>query len=231
LSTLTAGSHAITAAYGGAVNYSTSTSPTLTQVVTAAPPADTTTTASSSVHPSVYGQPVTFLASVSTSGSGTPGGTVTFYDGATALGSANLSGGNATLTTSTLAAGSHAIVAVYAGTASFTGSSSAPLGQSVASASTATSLDATPKSARAGQSVTLKAAVTVAPPGGGAPAGTVNFFDGATKLNPSPIAVSSGKASFSTSFASAGTHNITAVYIAGPNFTSSTSPILGFQVK
>ena len=55
--------------------------------------------------------------------SGTPTGTVTFYDGATALKTAALSGGIAKLTTKTLPSGSHSITATYNGNAVFSGSS------------------------------------------------------------------------------------------------------------
>ena len=53
-------------------------------------PAATTTALTSSANPSVFGQSVTFTATVSVPGpgAGTPTGTVTFMDGATALGTA-----------------------------------------------------------------------------------------------------------------------------------------------
>jgi hypothetical protein len=127
-SALTAGSHGITAVYGGDANNTTSTSPSLTQTVNQAA---TTTTLSSSVNPSHVGQAVTFTATV-TGGGGTPGGTVTFKDGAVAIGSATLAGGGvAALTISSLTLGSHSITAVYGGSASFATSTSAALIQAV----------------------------------------------------------------------------------------------------
>jgi len=66
---------------------------------------------------------VTFTASVTPQFSGKVTGTVTFYDGTTALKSASLSGGAAKFTTSTLASGTHSITATYNGNASFIGSS------------------------------------------------------------------------------------------------------------
>ena len=85
----------------------------------------TTTALSSSAHPSVYGQPVTYTATVSpTSGSGTPTGTVAFVADGTQIGTASLDrSGTATVTTSALAAGSHTITATYVASDSFTGSS------------------------------------------------------------------------------------------------------------
>lgn len=80
----------------------------------------TTSVVSADVNPSVYGQPVTFSATVTvTAGSaGTPTGTVQFYDGFTYLGTGTLnSAGIATFTTPALAAGTHSITAAYDGVA------------------------------------------------------------------------------------------------------------------
>jgi hypothetical protein len=62
-----------------------------------------------------YGQSITFTATVAPSGgSGTPTGTVQFQiDGANAGSPVTLSGGKATLTTTTLAVGQHTIAALY----------------------------------------------------------------------------------------------------------------------
>jgi hypothetical protein len=85
----------------------------------------TTTTLSSSLNPSTYGQSVTVTATVSPVPSG---GTVQFYDNGTALGGAvavNVGNGQASLTTNKLAAGSHPITAVYSGVAGYFGGSTA----------------------------------------------------------------------------------------------------------
>jgi len=95
--------------------------------------AATTTTVATSVN-SVYGDPLTFTATVAVvaPGVGTPSGTVTFIDGAATLGTGSLDAtGKATFTTAALSAGSHSIVAVYGGAALFTGSTSAALSQTV----------------------------------------------------------------------------------------------------
>ncbi|MBM4463415.1 MAG: hypothetical protein FJ012_08780 [Chloroflexi bacterium] len=88
---------------------------------------DTVTALNSSANPSLYGQSVTFTATVSpvTPGAGTPTGNVTFENEGTVLGNVTLnSAGQATYTVSTLSAGSHTITAVYSGDADFAGSSS-----------------------------------------------------------------------------------------------------------
>ena len=102
-------------------------------LIAPAPPVATptfTTVAASTNNP-VAGQGITFTATVSAAaGTAVPnGGTVTFFDGTTSLGTAMLSAaGTATLTTSTLLAGSHSITAVYGGNGTlFSGSASGVL--------------------------------------------------------------------------------------------------------
>jgi hypothetical protein len=73
---------------------------------------------------------VTLTATVS-SPAGVPAGTVSFLDGTTPLGPGTLSGGVATLTTSSLAVGTHSIIAVYSGGTNFAAASSAALTQCV----------------------------------------------------------------------------------------------------
>ncbi|MBD0369797.1 MAG: PQQ-dependent sugar dehydrogenase [Pyrinomonadaceae bacterium] len=85
--------------------------------------ANTTTTVASSSNPSVFGQSVTFTATV-TSASGTPTGAVQFKDGANNLGSpvALNASGVATFTTSSLTVGTHTITAEYGGDSNFNAS-------------------------------------------------------------------------------------------------------------
>lgn len=73
---------------------------------------------------------VTFTATVGAP-AGTPTGTVVFLDGITPLGSGTLSAGMAIFTTSSLAAGSHTVMAVYSGDTNDGGSTSAALTQLV----------------------------------------------------------------------------------------------------
>lgn len=80
-------------------------------------PAATSTSVASSVNPSIFGQPVTFTATVSTAGLGTPSGNVQFFDGASPIGGpvALNASGQAQVVTSTLSVGNHTITAQYAG--------------------------------------------------------------------------------------------------------------------
>ena len=66
---------------------------------------------------------MTLTAQVASATTGTPTGTVQFFDGTTLLNTATLSSGTATYATSTLSPGTtHAITAVYSGDTNFTGS-------------------------------------------------------------------------------------------------------------
>ena len=129
------GSHDITAVYVGDTDYSVSTSAVSTLVVSKATP---TFIVSSSTSPSAYGDAVTFTASPAAvviqdfSAPAQPSGAVSFYDGATLLGSGTLDGsGAATLSTSSLTVGSHSVTASYAGDANYDGAISGPLTQQV----------------------------------------------------------------------------------------------------
>ncbi len=123
---LTAGVHSITAVYGGDGSYQGSTSSVYTQTINKA---NSSITLVSGLNPSNSGQSVTFTATVSPAG--ITGGTVTFYDGTTALGVGALVSGTASYSISSLSGGSHGITAVYSGNSSYNGSTSAALTQTV----------------------------------------------------------------------------------------------------
>jgi hypothetical protein len=74
----------------------------------------------SSLNPALTQNSVTLTASVS-SPAGTPSGSVTFYNGTTALGTATLKSGTATLTTASLSVGTDSLSAAYSGDSNFAG--------------------------------------------------------------------------------------------------------------
>ena len=88
----------------------------------------TTTTLATSGSPSVYGDEVTFTATVSPSAAT---GTVIFYDGATVLDSVSLAGGTAALPWTLDWARDHTLTAEYLGDANYAASTSDPLVQVV----------------------------------------------------------------------------------------------------
>ena len=184
----------------------------------------TTTTVTSAPNPSFFGQFVTFSAAV-TSKSGTPTGAVTFFENSTELGSANLVDGKASISISTLAAGSYPITAVYQGSLTFNSSESAPLTQTVKSAraATSTALASTPNPSTYGQAITFTATVTSS---GGTPPNfeSVIFYNGPNVLGTSYL--TGGIASLTKSSLGSGIHTISAAYGGDANFSASISPVL-----
>ena len=117
---LSVGSNVIQAIYSGDSNYD-SQATSLTEVVASAP---TLTTLSVSPNPAYAGQAVTLKALVA--GVGAPTGNISFFDGATSIGSGSLDGtGTAVLTTTNLQLGSHPLMATFAATSNWGASSSA----------------------------------------------------------------------------------------------------------
>jgi predicted secreted protein len=221
--TLAVGSHSITAVYNGATYFTTSTSSAVTQVVENA----TTTTLVSSLNPAEFGQYVKFTATVTSTSSGTPTGTVTFKNGTTVLGTSNMSGGAASLFINTLAVNTHPITAVYSGNATFSTSTSAVLSQVINKAGSTTKVVSSANPSTVGETVTFTA--TVKSTTTGTPAGSVTFKDGTTTLG--TRALSGGVATLAIKTLAAGTHSITAVYVGNFDYTTSTSAVLSQKVN
>jgi Concanavalin A-like lectin/glucanases superfamily/Bacterial Ig-like domain (group 3) len=225
--TLGQGSHAITAVYSGDANYTGSTSPVVTQNVRK----NTTTVVTSSGSPSVFGQNVTFTATISPSVGLAPSGTVTFKDGAAILGTGAVNGsGAATLSTSSLSGANHTISAVYGGDANFNGSTSPGIFQTINKAATSASLTSSANPSVFGQNVTFTATESASAPGAGAPTGTVLFRDGMTTIGSGTLNAG-GVATFSSTSLALGSHSITAYYGGDANFTANTSTALSQVVN
>jgi hypothetical protein len=218
---LSGGAHAISASYGGDASDVGSTSPAVTQTVQ---PLATATTIAASANPAVAGAMLQLTATVAQSGSigngGAFSGTVTFLDGGTAIGTANVSSaGVATLNVVTLGVGLHAITASFGGSANYVSSSSAPLAETIAMANTATTLISSGSPSIAGTNVTLTAAVSG---DGGVATGTVKFMDGGSVI--ATVALNtSGVATLATSALAVGAHGLTAAYTGDTKDNGSTS--------
>jgi uncharacterized repeat protein (TIGR01451 family)/MYXO-CTERM domain-containing protein len=213
LSDLSVDVHTMTAHYVGSIVHAGSTSSPIDQVVNKAP---TTTTLASSANPSTAGAAITLTVTTTPISSGD---LVTFFDGATVLGTATLLGGVATLTVPGLAAGTHSLTAHTAFVTRYLPSTSAPLAQVVnpsALTATATSLVSSQTPTIFGASLTLTATVT---PGGAT--GTVVFLDGSDALGSSTV--TGGAASFTTADLPGGTHSLTAAYGGDTTFAASAS--------
>ena len=227
-SALAVGGHAITASYGGDQNFTASTG-SLTQTVNQTATTTTTTALASSANRSTVGQAVTFTATVSANspGTGTPTGTVTFADDGSQIGTATLnSDGTATIATSALAVGGHAITASYGGDQNFTASTGS-LTQTVnqtATTTTTTALASSANRSTVGQAVTFTATVSANSPGTGTPTGTVTFADDGSQIGTATLN-SDGTATIATSALAVGGHAITASYGGDQNFTASTGSL------
>ena len=214
-SSLTAGTHAITAVYAGDTNSQPVTS-SLTLVLNQA---TTAVVLNSSASPATVGLPVTLRATATGNGA-TPSGSITFYDGATAIGSSQLdSNGLASLVISSLTVGSHSLTAVYSGDTNDTASTSAVFPQIVDKTTTTTVLTSTSTTVSQGTSVQFAAQVSS---NAGIPGGTVQFFDGSTLLGTATVNAA-GVAVYNVSSLLVGQHNIVAVYSGDANNGASTS--------
>jgi hypothetical protein len=222
VSSLPPGVHNLDAVYGGDATHTGSTSAAVTQTVNKHA---STTVLTSGPNPSLVGQAVLLRATVTTLGDA-PTGTVTFRDGATVLGTAQLSGGVATLSVSSLTAGAHSLAASYDGDIAHAPSTSAPVTQTVNRHASATALTSSANPSVPGQAVTFRAVVTTTGPG--PITGTVTFKDGATTLGTAPI--TGGVATFTTVSLGVGTHTVTAHYSGDAAHTASASSGLSQSV-
>jgi hypothetical protein len=198
-----------------------------TQTTTFSIKTTTATSLTSSLNSSTYGQTVLFTTKVvpqQALPAGTfPTGTVTFMNGATALGTASLNSGVAMLSFAGLPAGTDAITAVYPGDGHDTTSTSSPLSQKVKQAASTTTLTTSQISVVYGTQVKLTASISSAD--GGPVSGTVTFKDGSTVIGAIPVDSSQNTAVFPTEF-TAGSHPITASYSGSTNDLPSASAVL-----
>lgn len=194
--------------------------------VNAAGTTPTTTAVTVSPTNPVFGQPITVTVAVSGNG-GTPAGTVNLIVDGTALNSMSLSNGRASFTSQPgdVTVGSHTVAASYGGDSTFAASNGSFANNPVvvSKANTTTALTSSNSPSASGQPVNFTATVSpvsasaVTPTGG-----QVTFKDGSNTLG--TVAVdSNGKASFSTTTLTVGSHTITASYASDPNFNGSTS--------
>lgn len=174
----------------------------------------------SSSNPSSYGNSVTFTASISNGLTGT----VTFYNGATTLGTGTISGSTATYTTSTLVTGTNAITATWVGNSSYNSSFSGVVTQVVNPITTPTiSVSTSGSPSTWGSTVTFTATVT------SGDTNQVTFYNGGTAIG--TATPSSGSAVLTTSALPVASNSITATIAAGGNYSSATSSAINQVVN
>ena len=218
------GTYTVVANFPGSSDYSSTRSAPVTFVIEKGTTAVAISTSGSRV---VFGQSVSLVATV-TAGAVTPGGTVTFYDGTTMLGTVALSSGKATLTTSVLAVGSHSITAGYGGGADLQSATSGTLTESVAMAATHVVLVPRPTFKKKKLvSLKLEAKVLPALPGAGVPTGMVAFEIAANgKKKPKLLGkavLNGGSATLTAKPSSLLNKRIIAVFAGDADFVSSTA--------
>lgn len=221
LTSLTAGSHTLAAAYSGSARYLTDSDQVQQQVTQA----DTAVALVANPSPSLQDQEVRFTATVAATspGSGSPTGTVTFFAGSDSIGSAPLSGGSAVLEVSDLAPGSYQVTARYAGDDDYRSSESSPISHTVIEGSavveTTTTLTSSANPSTYGELITFRAQVAA---GDGTPVGTVQFSVDGQDFG-DPVAVGSDGVAESATLASPdpGDHTVIAAFTPQPGFSGS----------
>lgn len=180
----------------------------------------TTTALSTAPNPSAYGQAVLLTAVVSTAGSTTPTGAVTFYNGTSSLGTGTLdSTGAVILNTVKLSVGSDSLTAKYLGDTLNEKSTSAAVIQTVQPAKITMTLISSPNPSASGKSVKFTATLTS---NGNTPNGqTVMFSFNGGSLGTATI--SGGKASYSTATLPVGTDKVTASYAGDVDHSSASA--------
>lgn len=179
------------------------------------------------------GQAVTLEADIS--GGADASGTVTFYNGLKAIGTAQVSGNyfyfsldsGAQLTTTFSSSGVQTITAKYSGDEFNSSSTSQATLIGVYSnqlAAASVTLQASTSTPQYQTSVTFTASVSPL-----SATGTVTFYNGTTNIGIS--AVNAGSASLTTSFAAGGTATLHAVYSGDFNYLSSTSNSLSVDIS
>jgi Big-like domain-containing protein/VCBS repeat protein len=220
-STLKGAAHTIKASYPGDATFGPSLG-TVKQIVIGYP---TSTTLTSSLTPSMYGQMVSWTAQVTTSGALPPTGTVAFTSsgiwGTFTVGTAALSAsGIATLSKSNLDAGPYPLTAVYKGDANNASSASAVLNQTVQQAKTVATITSSVNPSTVGQAVTFTARITSTTV---LPAGPVTFTAGTAVLG--TVQLRGGKATFTTSSLAAGSNAIKVTYQGNSNIARSSAVV------
>ena len=232
---LTAGTHSLSAVFTGTTTYAASTGTTsltisqnLTSLVIDAPTAST------------YGQTISMNGRISRSPSvATPvvglTGTVTFKDGSTTIATAtpvyvgSYAYYTATVSLTTLTAGTHTLSAVYNGDTNYATSTSATVTTTVAQLTPVITLSSPATVYNGASSVPLTATIPLAS-ALAAPTGLVVFYDGSTVVGSTTATYSSAAGGYVATVTltgqSSGTHSYTAVLAADYNYNSSTSAVL-----
>jgi|GEM_PF-1439109 len=221
---LLAGQHTISAAYSGDANFVPSYFGRQHQIIPIVHATTITLTATPTTV--LAGQTVSFQAQVTSPGQ-TPYGTVSFLDGTTPMGSMDLDAtSSAVFDTALLSSGKHSVTAYFIGNQNFASVTSSPVNITVNATKTTTTVTVQPTTVAVGASVVLTAKVDSS---AGTPTGSVLFYDGSSPLQNTALD-GTGTAVYGTTFSTAGTHVISASYLANASFAASTSSSVNVNV-
>jgi len=189
-------------------------------------PIATSTALASSLSPSIYGQPVTFTATMTPHGAGAPTGAITFQDGSSVLATKTLHNGVIGFSTRSLNAGTHALTAEYGGDANYLGSTSNLLEQVVKPAATQCSITAAPVYIKGQLLYRFTATVASTTPAPTLPTGQVTFWDSAySQIELGTANLSGGKAVLTVALPPApDPQYVMATYKGAQNFVGCQSP-------
>lgn len=224
--TLAAGTHQLTATYGGDGDFTASTSAEVgQQIIEATAIVGTSTVVSSSQNPSTYGELITFTAAVSADDESHPDGVVQFSIDGTPIGDPVPVGAGGTAESPTVSSpepGDHLVIAAFSSEAAYAASGDA-LTQTVAAAPVTVEATSSDADSDYGQGVTFHASVTSGQTGTGTPGGFVQFrvdgiaVGGAVELDEDGEATSP-----SISTLEPGAHTVTALYSGDAHFLPSS---------
>jgi hypothetical protein len=239
----TPGTHTFTATYQGDASFSPSTASPVTLTITKGPTAASVTASATSVSQDAS---ITFSAIISTSSFGylPPTGTITFYSGTTAVGTAVLAAGTnpttyqqqgtaaLTISAKALPLGPNAITVVYPGDSNYLPSTSPATSIQVTAPSlvpTSTFVFPTPYSVAPNASILYTAIIT---PGSPSPTGTVQFAVDGRDVGTPQVVVPGGFSALQTTVAglSVGFHVLTGTYSGDTRYSSSTSALSSFII-
>jgi hypothetical protein len=218
----TIGAHSLTAAYSGDGNYNAATF-TGTHNITGLRSETFFTNATPTIY---YGQVADGQGSVVAedvaAGATIDGGSITFYDGLTAICMLPINGVQQTCPPSAGAGfdvGTHVLTAMYSGNQYYLPSTSDPSDVQVLPDDTAGTLASALNPSTLGQTVTFTAPFTAMY---ATPTGQVTFYDGTAAIGFASLN-GNGVATFATSALAVGTHSITATLASSLNFNGSMS--------
>jgi hypothetical protein len=216
-----AGSHTIVASFIPTGSFAAS-SATCTEAVN---PLPTTSVLNVAPPTSTFGSPVTLTATVSSVKQpppSTPTGVVTFYRGASAIGTATLAAGAAALTTNILPGGSYNLTCTYGGSSIYSTSNCAPVPVVIDPAPSALTLTSSRNPAPYLSSVTFTAGLTL----NGRPAGAGNTLHlGINGQSINLTTDAAGSTTYSISTLQPNSYPVTASFTATSDFLASTASL------